>query len=196
MSMMLFLRVCFLFFFLYCFSITNPFLFFLFFFFLSVILVGDSGVGKSNLMSQFTSGEFSLDNKATIGVGFAARSIEHNGKKIKAQIWDTGKTFSSSSSLSSFSSSSPFFSSFSPLPLPLSLPFIPLPFCLFNYLLSSVSIVSLLLFVQLVKSDTNLLTTRNSPLFLPPFSHSSSHLPSFSFFLKLLPWCLWGFGCL
>mmetsp|Transcript_2500 Transcript_2500/g.3873 ORF Transcript_2500/g.3873 Transcript_2500/m.3873 type:complete len:225 (-) Transcript_2500:275-949(-) len=54
-----------------------------------IILVGDSGVGKSNLMSQFTSGEFSLDNRATIGVGFAARNVDIQGKRIKAQIWDT-----------------------------------------------------------------------------------------------------------
>eukprot|EP00008_Paramoeba_atlantica_P003949 CAMPEP_0201493180 /NCGR_PEP_ID=MMETSP0151_2-20130828/36261_1 /ASSEMBLY_ACC=CAM_ASM_000257 /TAXON_ID=200890 /ORGANISM="Paramoeba atlantica, Strain 621/1 / CCAP 1560/9" /LENGTH=240 /DNA_ID=CAMNT_0047880383 /DNA_START=59 /DNA_END=781 /DNA_ORIENTATION=- len=54
-----------------------------------VVLIGDSGVGKSNLMTQFTMGEFSLDNKATIGVGFAARTVVIDGKKIKAQIWDT-----------------------------------------------------------------------------------------------------------
>ena len=59
-----------------------------------VVLIGDSGVGKSNLMTQFTMGEFSLDNKATIGVGFAARTVVIDGKKIKAQIWDTGFFFS------------------------------------------------------------------------------------------------------
>jgi hypothetical protein len=57
---------------------------------LLVVLIGDSSVGKSNLLSQFTRGEFSLDTKATIGVGFAARNMVLDGKKIKAQIWDTG----------------------------------------------------------------------------------------------------------
>lgn len=54
-----------------------------------VVLIGDSGVGKSNLLSRFTRNEFSLDSKSTIGVEFATRSIQHDGKIIKAQIWDT-----------------------------------------------------------------------------------------------------------
>ncbi|KAA3453072.1 ras-related protein RABA1f-like [Gossypium australe] len=40
-----------------------------------VVLVGDSGVGKSNLLSRFTRNEFSLESKSTIGVEFATRSI-------------------------------------------------------------------------------------------------------------------------
>lgn len=52
-------------------------------------MIGDSGVGKSNLLSRFTRNEFNLDSKSTIGVEFATRSIEVDGKKIKAQIWDT-----------------------------------------------------------------------------------------------------------
>ncbi|KAI8929622.1 ras family-domain-containing protein [Entophlyctis helioformis] len=54
-----------------------------------VVLIGDSGVGKSNLLSRFTRNEFSMDSKSTIGVEFATRSIEFDGKTIKAQIWDT-----------------------------------------------------------------------------------------------------------
>ncbi|KAJ3392550.1 Ras- protein Rab-11B [Lobulomyces angularis] len=54
-----------------------------------VVLIGDSGVGKSNLLSRFTRGEFSLDSKSTIGVEFATRSIQVDTKTIKAQIWDT-----------------------------------------------------------------------------------------------------------
>merc|ERR1712216_669836 len=54
-----------------------------------VVLIGDSGVGKSNLLSRFTRNEFSLESKSTIGVEFAARSINVDGKTIKAQIWDT-----------------------------------------------------------------------------------------------------------
>lgn len=42
----------------------------------SVVLIGDSGVGKSNLLSRFTRNEFNLESKSTIGVEFATRSIE------------------------------------------------------------------------------------------------------------------------
>jgi len=54
-----------------------------------VVLIGDSGVGKSNFLSRFTRNEFSLESKSTIGVEFATRSINVDGKMIKAQIWDT-----------------------------------------------------------------------------------------------------------
>ncbi|OLN95402.1 Ras-related protein Rab-11B [Colletotrichum chlorophyti] len=58
-------------------------------FHLLVVLIGDSGVGKSNLLSRFTRNEFNLDSKSTIGVEFATRSIQVDSKTIKAQIWDT-----------------------------------------------------------------------------------------------------------
>ncbi|CAH8867033.1 unnamed protein product [Trichobilharzia szidati] len=54
-----------------------------------VVLIGDSGVGKSNLLSRFTRDEFNLESKSTIGVEFATRSVQIDGKIIKAQIWDT-----------------------------------------------------------------------------------------------------------
>ncbi|ONH67638.1 GTP-binding protein ypt3 [Cyberlindnera fabianii] len=54
-----------------------------------IVLIGDSGVGKSNLLSRFTRNEFNLDSKSTIGVEFATRTLEIEGKKVKAQIWDT-----------------------------------------------------------------------------------------------------------
>jgi len=54
-----------------------------------VVLIGDSGVGKSNLLSRFTRGEFNLESKSTIGVEFATKSIQSDSKTIKAQIWDT-----------------------------------------------------------------------------------------------------------
>jgi Ras-related protein Rab-11A len=59
-----------------------------------VVLVGDSGVGKSNLLSRFTKGEFYPDTKSTIGVEFAVKSVQIDGKTIKAQIWDTGNVLS------------------------------------------------------------------------------------------------------
>ena len=54
-----------------------------------VVLIGDSGVGKSNLLSRFTRNEFNLESKSTIGVEFATRSINVDGRTVKAQIWDT-----------------------------------------------------------------------------------------------------------
>jgi len=54
-----------------------------------VVLIGDSGVGKSNLLSRFTRNEFNLESKSTIGVEFATRSISVDNKTDKAQIWDT-----------------------------------------------------------------------------------------------------------
>ena len=54
-----------------------------------IVIIGDTGVGKSNLMSQFTKSEFTKDSKATIGVEFATKQIEHDHKTIEAQVWDT-----------------------------------------------------------------------------------------------------------
>lgn len=54
-----------------------------------VVLIGDSGVGKSNILSRFTRNEFCLESKSTIGVEFATRTLQVEGKTIKAQIWDT-----------------------------------------------------------------------------------------------------------
>jgi small GTP-binding protein len=58
-------------------------------FLFKIVLIGDSGVGKSNLLSRFTRSEFNLESKSTIGVEFATRSIQVDGKITKAQIWDT-----------------------------------------------------------------------------------------------------------
>lgn len=41
-----------------------------------IVLIGDSGVGKSNILSRFTRNEFCLESKSTIGVEFATRTIE------------------------------------------------------------------------------------------------------------------------
>ncbi|OMJ70865.1 hypothetical protein SteCoe_31080 [Stentor coeruleus] len=54
-----------------------------------IVLIGDSGVGKSNILSRFTRKEFNLESKTTIGVEFAQKSIEIEGKIVRAQIWDT-----------------------------------------------------------------------------------------------------------
>ena len=60
-------------------------------YFSTVVLIGDLSVGKSNLLSRFARNEFNLESKSTIGVECANRSIQVDGKTIKAQFWDTGK---------------------------------------------------------------------------------------------------------
>ena len=54
-----------------------------------VILIGDSGEGKTNIMSKFLKNQFMEESKATIGVEFGSKLFNHEGHKIKAQIWDT-----------------------------------------------------------------------------------------------------------
>lgn len=54
-----------------------------------LVLIGDSGVGKTNLASRFAHNEFHGDSKATIGVEFRSKTLEIDNKEIKAQIWDT-----------------------------------------------------------------------------------------------------------
>ncbi|KAK4772467.1 hypothetical protein SAY86_014242 [Trapa natans] len=54
-----------------------------------VVLIGDSAVGKSQILSRFARNEFSLDSKATIGVEFQTRTLVIDHKSVKAQIWDT-----------------------------------------------------------------------------------------------------------
>ncbi len=56
---------------------------------IKVILIGDSGVGKTNIMSKFLKNQFLEDSKATVGVEFGSKLFIQQGHKIKAQIWDT-----------------------------------------------------------------------------------------------------------
>jgi len=56
---------------------------------LKVVVVGDSGVGKTNLIKRFTSDNFSYDSKATVGVEFISKSYIINKKVFKIEIWDT-----------------------------------------------------------------------------------------------------------
>lgn len=54
-----------------------------------IVLIGDSGVGKSNMLSRYLSDTFSSDSKATVGVEFGSKNSEIDGNIVKAQIWDT-----------------------------------------------------------------------------------------------------------
>ena len=54
-----------------------------------IIIIGDSGVGKSNILSRYLRDEFKQDSKSTVGVEFGAKKLTINNTTIKAQIWDT-----------------------------------------------------------------------------------------------------------
>ncbi|XP_063902019.1 ras-related protein rab-11.1-like [Zophobas morio] len=54
-----------------------------------IVIIGDSGVGKTNLLLRFTKNEFQMQCASTIGVEFATKCIKIGGKIVKAQIWDT-----------------------------------------------------------------------------------------------------------
>ena len=56
---------------------------------LKIILIGDSGVGKTNILSQYLKKQFNQDSLATVGVEFGSKIVEIEKVKIKAQIWDT-----------------------------------------------------------------------------------------------------------
>mmetsp|Transcript_38173 Transcript_38173/g.65940 ORF Transcript_38173/g.65940 Transcript_38173/m.65940 type:complete len:208 (+) Transcript_38173:102-725(+) len=56
---------------------------------LKVIILGDSGVGKTSLMNQYVSKRFSAQYKATIGADFLTKEVMIDDKLVTIQIWDT-----------------------------------------------------------------------------------------------------------
>ena len=54
-----------------------------------IILIGDSGVGKTNILSRYVNNTFSESTKSTVGVELGCKIEEINNTKIKIQIWDT-----------------------------------------------------------------------------------------------------------
>ena len=53
------------------------------------IVIGNTEVGKSSLLLQFTEQQFKDAHDLTIGVEFGARMIEMDGEQVKLEIWDT-----------------------------------------------------------------------------------------------------------
>lgn len=54
-----------------------------------IILIGDSGVGKTNLLTKYLKNEFDQNSKSTVGVEFGSKLITFGDDTIKLQIWDT-----------------------------------------------------------------------------------------------------------
>lgn len=54
-----------------------------------MVVIGDSAVGKTQLLSRFSKNEFSTQSRATVGVEFQTKTILMDKKLVKAQIWDT-----------------------------------------------------------------------------------------------------------
>jgi len=55
---------------------------------IKIVIVGDSGVGKSNILTRFTNDDFNQESKATVGVDLASRTLKIDDKTIKLHIWD------------------------------------------------------------------------------------------------------------
>ena len=58
-------------------------------FLFKVVMIGDHGVGKTQLVARYTKNDFDMHSKTTIGVEFTSHSVMIEGKVIGAQLWDT-----------------------------------------------------------------------------------------------------------
>nr|GMC78612.1 ras-related protein RABA2a [Ipomoea batatas] len=65
-----------------------------------VVLIGDSGVGKSNLLSRFTRNEFCLESKSTIGVEFATRTLQADLSHLRAVATEDAQSYAEREGLS------------------------------------------------------------------------------------------------
>lgn len=54
-----------------------------------VVMVGDSGTGKTNLLDRFINDRFKIETRTTIGVEFSSKRIQLKGKTVCVQVWDT-----------------------------------------------------------------------------------------------------------
>lgn len=54
-----------------------------------VVLIGDTGAGKSSIVTRFTSGDFYEFQEPTIGAAFQVKSLTVNSRDVKIEIWDT-----------------------------------------------------------------------------------------------------------
>ena len=57
--------------------------------FLKIVILGDSGVGKTTLLQQYVHNKASTNTKPTIGADFSKKEIQIDGQVVTLQIWDT-----------------------------------------------------------------------------------------------------------
>ena len=58
-------------------------------FMFKIVLVGDSSVGKTNIMGKYLKNEFREDSKSTVGVEFGSKEFVIENHTVRVQIWDT-----------------------------------------------------------------------------------------------------------
>lgn len=56
---------------------------------IKTIIVGDSSVGKSNILTKFVDDEFNVNNSTTVGVDYKVVRVDHGQKTVKLLLWDT-----------------------------------------------------------------------------------------------------------
>lgn len=56
---------------------------------IKLVILGDSAVGKTNILLRFSSSEYKTTHLPTIGVDFKVKNLTVDGKKLKLQLWDT-----------------------------------------------------------------------------------------------------------
>jgi len=54
-----------------------------------LVIIGDSAVGKTNILLRFVNDEYKINHVTTIGVDFKVKILPVDGLNIKMQIWDT-----------------------------------------------------------------------------------------------------------
>ncbi|XP_030574399.1 ras-related protein Rab-15-like [Archocentrus centrarchus] len=54
-----------------------------------LLMLGDSGVGKTCMLRRFTESDFDSSHISTIGIDFKMKTLEVDGTKVRVQIWDT-----------------------------------------------------------------------------------------------------------
>ena len=59
-----------------------------------ILIIGNSGVGKTSCLLRFTNDSFKSGVLPTTGIDFKSKVVVWNGKQVHLQIWDTGKFFS------------------------------------------------------------------------------------------------------
>ena len=58
-------------------------------FLLKLLIIGDCGVGKTNILMRYCENTFKMNYVSTIGVDFKIKTLELEGYRLKYQIWDT-----------------------------------------------------------------------------------------------------------